>query len=380
MSLLSRYILRHLAAAFGFFLLVFTGVVWLTQAVRLIDTVIAGGEGPRVFLQFSLLVLPQVMVIVLPLSAIGAALYALNRLYTDTELIVMMAAGVGPGRLLRPVLVFGAAIAALMLVVTTLLVPLSGRELAERRQQIGSDMASALIVPRQFIHPMTGVTLFIDDASRAGEMGGLFLNDQRDPAQVVTYSAERAQLLREGDAARLVMLDGIALTARDRSLNTVRFDRFVFDLSELLRADDVRTPRPSEYGVAALLFPSAAMLAGDRYDRGDFISEGHYKLALPLLALLYPVIALVTLLAGGYRRGGFGRRVVVAVAVAVMVHVLQLVMRGRVQDDAGLWPAMYLPHLLGMIYCAALFWWIERGRRPRGGLPGGGSPAGEGAA
>lgn len=88
------------------------------------------------------------------------------------------------------------------------------------------------------------------------------------------------------------------------------------------------------------------------------------------------MIALVTLLAGGYRRGGFGRRVVVAVGVAVMVHVLQLVVRGRVQDHAGLWPIMYLPLLLGMIYCAVLFWWIERGRRPRGSLPESGSPDG----
>ena len=38
MNRLDRYILRQLAGAFGFFVLVFTGVVWLTQAVRLIDT------------------------------------------------------------------------------------------------------------------------------------------------------------------------------------------------------------------------------------------------------------------------------------------------------------------------------------------------------
>lgn len=366
MTCLSRYILRHLAGAFGFFLLVFTGVVWLTQAVRLIDTVIAGGQGARVFLQFSLLVLPQVLVIVLPLSAIGAALYALNRLYTETELTVMMAAGVGPLRLLRPVLVFGAAIAAMMAVVTTVLVPHAGRELADRRQQIRADVASSLIVERQFLHPVSGVTLFIDDTSRAGEMGGLFLNDQRDPAQVVTYSAERAQLLREGDEARLVMLDGIALTARTGNLNTVRFDQFVYDLSDILRDDGVRIPRPSEYGLRNLLFPTAEMLAGDRYDRGDFVSEGHYKIAQPLLALVYPAIALVTLLAGGYRRGGFGRRVVVAVAVAAAIQILQLVVRGRVQSDAGLWPLMYLPHLAAIAYCAALIHYMSRPRCPKG--------------
>ena len=29
-------------------------------------------------------------------------------------------------------------------------------------------------------------------------MAGIFINDQRDPAQPVTYSAERALLVREG--------------------------------------------------------------------------------------------------------------------------------------------------------------------------------------
>ena len=68
MTRLDRYILGQMIAALGFFVLIFTGVVWLTQAVRLIDTVVAGGQSARVFLEFSALVLPQVMVIVLPLA------------------------------------------------------------------------------------------------------------------------------------------------------------------------------------------------------------------------------------------------------------------------------------------------------------------------
>ena len=67
MKTLNRYILRQLIAAFGFFALIFTGVIWLTQAVRLIDTVISSGQGAWTFVTFSSLVLPQVFVIVLPL-------------------------------------------------------------------------------------------------------------------------------------------------------------------------------------------------------------------------------------------------------------------------------------------------------------------------
>ena len=116
MRRLDRYLLRQLIVSFGFFTLVFTGVVWLTQAVRLVDTVVSSGRGGMILLEFSALVLPEVMVIVLPLSALGAALYTLNKLYSESELIVMMSAGVGPAALLRPVAVFGALIAAALAV------------------------------------------------------------------------------------------------------------------------------------------------------------------------------------------------------------------------------------------------------------------------
>ena len=86
---------------------------------------------------------------------------------------------------------------------------------------------------------------------------------------------------------------------------------------------------------------------------------------LPLLALLYPAIALVTMLAGGYRRSGFGRRVIVAVAVAVLMQSIAIVTRARVQDDAVLWPAMYLPILFGLAYIGVLLLRLSRPARPR---------------
>ena len=372
MRRLDRYILRQLVAALGFFVLIFTGVVWLTQAVRLIDTVIASGQGARIFLEFSALVLPQVFVIVLPLAGIGAALYALNKLYTDSELIVMMGAGLGPLAMLRPVAIFGVLIAALMAVVLMVLVPQSGAILAERTRAIRSDLANALIVERQFLHPAEGLTLFITDTSREGEMAGIFINDQRDPAHAVTYSAERALLVREGEEARLGMFEGVALTSGSSGdqLTSVRFDQFVFDLSDLLREDGARVPRPSEYPVPALLRPSAEMLATGRYSVGDFVSEGHYKLSLPLLGMIYPMIALVTLLAGGYRRSGFGKRVVVAIAVAALLQVLVFAVRAQVQERPELWPLMYLPILLGVLYVATLVVRLSRPRRRPGAAAG----------
>lgn len=368
MRRLDRYIVVQLIAAFGFFALVFTGVVWLTQAVRLIDTVIATGQSAWVFLEFSTLVLPQVFVIVLPLSGIGAALYSLNKLYSDSELVVMMAAGLSPLALLRPVAIFGTLLAGAMALVVMVLVPLGGAALGDRTQAIRSDLANALIIEGQFLHPSPGLTVFITDTGRAGEMSGIFLNDQRDLLHPVTYSAERALLVRDGMEARLVMLDGVALAPATEGgqMNTVLFDQFVFDLSSLIQPDGARVPRPSEYSITDLLFPTPRMLATERYGRSHYLAEAHYKLSLPLLAMIYPMVALVTLLAGGYRRSGFGRRVIVAVGVAVVLQMIAFLARARVQDTAALWPLMYLPIVLGVAYVAVLLLRLSRPHRPAG--------------
>jgi lipopolysaccharide export system permease protein len=260
---------------------------------------------------------------------------------------------------------FSALIGAAMAVVLMVLVPIAGRTLAERTRAIRSDLAHALLVERQFIHPVSGLTIYISETGNAGEMAGLFLNDQRDPERVITYSAERALFLRQGTEARLVMEDGVALATDGDELNTVQFEQFVFDLSELLESESARVPRPSEYTVFELLDPTPEMLATDRYTRGDFIAEAHYKLSMPLLTMIYPMIALVTFLAGGYRRSGFGRRVVVAVGVAVIVQISAFACEAQVAQRPALWPLMYLPHLLGLSYVAVLLLYLGSCHRPR---------------
>jgi lipopolysaccharide export system permease protein len=165
--------------------------------------------------------------------------------------------------------------------------------------------------------------------------------------------------------ARLVMEEGVALAGGTAGqLTAVRFDQFVFDLSDLLAEEGMRVPRPSEYSPLALLRPTPEMLAGGRYTRGDFVSEGHYKLAMPLLAMTYPMIALVTLLAGGYRRTGFGRRVIVAIAIAALLQVGLFAARARVQANPDFWPLVYLPMVLALAYVGAVVARLSRGRRP----------------
>ncbi|NCU21661.1 LptF/LptG family permease, partial [Candidatus Falkowbacteria bacterium] len=114
MSRLDRYILSQLMALFGFFALVLVSVYWVNRAVRLFDQLISDGQTAWVVLEFTALTLPYVIRIVLPVAAFVATVYTINRLMTESEMVVMQATGASPWRLARPVAVFGLIVALMM--------------------------------------------------------------------------------------------------------------------------------------------------------------------------------------------------------------------------------------------------------------------------
>ena len=87
-----RYLLQQLMLVFGFFSFVLVMIYWINSAVRLFDRLIADGQSAAVFLEFTALSLPSVIVLALPLAAFTASVYSTNRLSQDSELVVKYAA------------------------------------------------------------------------------------------------------------------------------------------------------------------------------------------------------------------------------------------------------------------------------------------------
>ncbi len=350
MRLLDRYILRQTITAFALFCLVLAGVIWLTQAVRLIDVVLSSGQSLWRLGEFSLLVLPTVLSMVVPLAGFAAVIHAINKLYGEAELVVMMMAGQSPFALARPVLIFGLALSIGTLAITNFLAPMADKRLTESRHEIRTELASALIREGRFLHPVEGLTIFIRETNDEGQMRGLFLHDQRTPARPVTYTAERALFLRSGDVARLVMSEGTALSysSERRLLGRVRFEELTYDISDLI-SDESAPVRDDALPTWQLLNPGPEIRALERFRAGSFAATGHERIVFGLHALLMPLLALGVMLTGGYQRRGFGKRIFAAVVAGVALVVGGLAAKSVVISDAGAWPVAYLPDLLAAV-------------------------------
>src|ERR1700674_5095227 len=110
---MSTYVLRQLAGPIALFTFLLTAVIWLTQSLRLLDLVINRGQSALTFLYLTMLIVPSLLVIILPIAYFSGTLFSLHKLNSDSELVVMSAAGFSRAQIAVPVLISGSIIMAL---------------------------------------------------------------------------------------------------------------------------------------------------------------------------------------------------------------------------------------------------------------------------
>lgn len=366
-SRFDRYMLSQLLALFGFFSLVLVAVYWINRAVGLFDKLIADGQSSMVFLEFSLLTLPFVIRLVLPISAFAATVYVTNRLTSESELVVMQATGFSAFRLARPVLYFGLIVAVMMMVLMHVLVPISRTMMADRSAEISENVTARFLTEGQFTHPAKGITLYIREITENGELLDIFLADDRAEKTRTTYTARRSFLVKGTDGPKLVMFDGMAqsIAREDARMSVTRFADFAYDLAGLI-SGGVRDGRGvDELATRELLFPTEAVLAETGRTRAVFLFEGHSRFGQPFLATAAALIGFAALLLGAFSRFGLWRQILFAILLLIVVQTVNTVVTGAGKlDDKG-WILAYVPSVFGIAIAAGLLWLAQRPRRIR---------------
>jgi len=359
-----RYLLSQLLALFGFFSLLLVSIYWVNRAVGLFDQLIGDGQSALVFVEFSLLTLPNVIRLVLPISTFAAAVYVANRLMGDSELVVMQATGFSSFRLARPVFYFGLIVMLMMSALTHGLVPASRAALTERSAEIADNVTARFLRDGQFMHPSAGLTLYIREITANGELRDVFLSDDRAPSRTVTYTARRALLARSDQGPKLLMFDGMSqsLDQTTRRLSVTRFADVTYDLDGLLGGKALGARTIDEASTLDLLRADAALVTELRSSRANLLQEGHSRIAQPFLAVAAALIGFGALLLGAFSRFGLWRQIGVAVVLLIVVQVINT--QGTalaIRSEQG-WPAVYAAPVFGIGIGALLLWLSQRPR------------------
>jgi lipopolysaccharide export system permease protein len=234
MGSIDRYIFRTTLASFAVVLVSLTGVIWITQALRGIDLMTSQGQTILTFLGITSLVIPALVLIISPIALMIAVSHTLNKLATDSEIIVMNAAGFSPVRLFRPFVYATCVVAALVAFIAAYLAPDGLRRIKQWDAEITADVLTNVLQPGRFAQLDQNLTIRIRERQPGGQLVGIFIDDRRDPQERVSIVADHGNILKNEGGSFLILEDGnlerFELGKHDPAL--VAFGRYGFDMSK----------------------------------------------------------------------------------------------------------------------------------------------------
>jgi lipopolysaccharide export system permease protein len=234
MGSIDKYIFRTTLASFALVLVSLTGVIWITQALRDIDLMTGQGQTILTFLGLTSLLIPALVLIISPIALMIAISHTLNKLATDSEIIVMNAAGLSPFRLFRPFLYATCVVALLVAFISAYLAPDGLRRLKQWGAEITADVLANILQPGRFAQLDQNLTIRIRERQPGGMLSGIFIDDRRDPNERVSIVADHGTVVKTDSGSFLVLEDGnlerFEVGKRDPAL--VAFGRYAFDMSK----------------------------------------------------------------------------------------------------------------------------------------------------
>ncbi len=290
MGSIDKYIFRTTLASFALVLVSLTGVIWITQALRGIDLMTSQGQTIITFLGITSLVIPALVLIIAPIALMIAVSHTLNKLATDSEIIVMNAAGFSPFRLFRPFFYATCVVSLTVAFIGAYLAPDGMRRIKQWDAEITADVLTNILQPGRFAQLDQNLTIRIRDRLPGGVLGGIFVDDRRDPKERVTIIADHGTVLKTDSGSYLILEDGNLerFEAGKRDPALVAFGRYAFDMSKFSQNRDAVLGIRERY-LWELVSPDEADPVFKQLG-GQFRAELHDRFMAPVYPFAFAVL------------------------------------------------------------------------------------------
>lgn len=336
MRLIDRYLLRQMLGPTLLATGALTGVALLSQSLAGLDLIVNQRQSAMVFLKVTLLYMPQLINMILPVAVFVAALVALNRLHTEQEIVVCFAGGMSRWRVISPAIRLACVIAYVALVINLFVQPAAFRQLRQELFAVRTDLAATLVREGEFTEPAPGLTVYTQSIDGQGNMHNLFIHQMKSDGGATTYTADQGRLTKRFGRPVLIMREGSTQEfSRNGVLNFLTFDEYVFDLSPITDSPERVHYKPSDRYLHELFFPDLTQ-AWEQHNRKGLLAEGHSRLATPLYNIAFMAMALAAIIGGGFSRLGYGRRIAVMAGLATLTRIIGFVVQAACEDNVGL--------------------------------------------
>lgn len=354
MGLLGRYVFRTTMMAFVISVVTLTILVWFTQVIREFDIVTNQRQSVLTFLGITSLFIPMLIMMIASIAFVISAAHVLNKLSSDSEIIVMNAAGLSPWRALKPLLAAALVVSLMVAFLAVYLSPLCLRILRDRVTEVRADILTHIAQPGRFTSIGGGLTFHIAGRQPDGVLLGIFIDDRRDPKEHVTILARSGEVIKKATGAFLLLDGGSVQTIESGQTDPriVTFQRYAFDLSNFGGGPQNINYSAHEKYFWELFYPA------DAQQRSDYRAEVHDRLVSPLYPFAFAILAYMFL---GPPQTTRQSRALALVGMIGAITVVRLAGFLSVIIGVHYPPMLAVQYVVLVVAMAVALWQISRG-------------------
>jgi len=353
MRLIDRYLLRQLLTPTLLAVAALSAVALLSTSLGQLEIIVSQRQSALVFLKVTLLAMPQLINMVMPIALFVAALITLNRLQVDQEIVVCFAGGMSRWRVISPALRLASVMTVFALVLNLWIQPAALRAMREVLFEVRTDLASTLVREGEFTAPVSGLTVYAQSIDNGGLIHNLFIHQAGTNGAATTYTADTGRIVKRGGKPVLEMHRGSTQEFSKRGvLNYLTFDDYPFELSQLTSTSELVHYKPSDRYLHELFFPDLTQ-DWEKRNYEKLLAEGHARLSTPLYNLTFMCFALWAIIGGGFSRLGYGRRMAVIGAAAAVLRIVGFAVEAGSENNAWLNVMQYIIPVSGAAWALA---------------------------
>src|SRR4051794_26783983 len=218
MKTLDRYVIREILPPLFLSLLIFTFILTLPPIMEYLESLVSKGVpwGTAARIMFTLV--PQALGLTIPMSLLVGLLIGLGRMSGDREAVALLACGVSPYRLLRPVLFMAALAGGAHLYVMLQAIPDANQSFRQLTYDVVSQQVENDVRAQVFFQNFPNWILYVRDIPKTG--GGwkdvVVAETNRPDGTTTLFMADRGrlQLDRVKQTVHLVLEDGVRYSSR----------------------------------------------------------------------------------------------------------------------------------------------------------------------
>jgi LPS export ABC transporter permease LptF len=198
-----RYLFSANILPFIVSLFAFTFVIWITQAINVIELIFNHGAPIKYFLQLSLYLVPYIHFIIFPIVSLCGVLYVTRKMWHDNELTMFQCFGLSHSQIMRPFFLFGVLCCMIHYFIALYLMPVSYQQFNNLEHKIKNHYMAVLLEEGTFTNKVQGLTFYVDKKVAANKFSQIFLYDTRDKSKNIILSAEYGSLVQSDDGKKI---------------------------------------------------------------------------------------------------------------------------------------------------------------------------------